>query len=44
MQHNDIFMNLIKQSEDGHIRKDELLEFISANCPATITNFHSVRC
>ena len=31
MQHNDIFMDLIKQNEDGYTRKDELLEFISAN-------------
>jgi NitT/TauT family transport system ATP-binding protein len=30
--------DLIKQSENGHIRKDELLEFISANDSATTTN------
>jgi hypothetical protein len=39
----DIFrkiVDLIKQSENGHIRKDELLEFISVNNDATtaITN------
>jgi hypothetical protein len=33
-------VDLIKQSENGHIRKDELLEFISVNNDATtaITN------
>jgi NitT/TauT family transport system ATP-binding protein len=30
--------DLIKQSENGHIRKDELLEFISAKDSATTTN------
>ena len=30
-------VDLIKQSENGHIRKDELLEFISANGAATDT-------
>jgi len=30
--------DLIKQSENGHIKKDELLEFISANDSATTTN------
>jgi hypothetical protein len=30
--------DLIKQNENGHIRKDELLEFISANDSATTTN------
>jgi NitT/TauT family transport system ATP-binding protein len=31
-------VDLIKQSENGHIRKDELLEFISANDTTTSTN------
>jgi hypothetical protein len=30
-------IDLIKHSENGHIRKDELLEFISANGAATDT-------
>jgi hypothetical protein len=37
----DIFqkiVELIKQSENGHIRKDELLEFISANDATATTN------